>query len=712
MSRATVGSAWLTSVSDARTLSRQARSGTRRGTPSERDRTGARFHHPALRRTHGGVDFERVERELIHPVLLSLQIEGRTTGEIAEAGNIRTDVFEGLVSADLVIADISIHNGNVYYELGIRHAMRDRITVLLRSARTEVPFDLKTDRYVEYDAEDPGAQQPALMDAVQQSVTSRRQDSPVYLLLPGLEPTDPEANHPVPTDFTEEVREARRNEDLALLAVLAEEAAMFEWGVAGRRVVGRAQFDACAWPDARETWSAVLDQCPGDVEANLLLGTVYQRLGQLGRSSDALSRVLARQDVTPADRAECLALRARNAKSLWEAEWRRAAAPDRRSAALRSGFLEEASTAYDEAFLADQNGWYPGINALALHTVTLLLSRDLPTVWEERFETGDEARAGLDRLQRACAVLAAAVARSLDAHEFRCLRSGTEPTSWWELTRADLQLLTSRRPQVVHTAYRRARARVVEQLFAQTGFPLRSAAAQCRTYMDLGILTENAEAALEALDVSDEPTPLGPAARPRVVVFSGHRIDDPNRTEPRFPASSEAAAAVLLRDAVAAERSAANDGHVEGIAGGASGGDIVFHEVCAELGVPTTLGLALPPEPFIAASVAGAGPAWVERFNRLRARVAPRVLTDRAALPNWLARRRDDSIWQRNNRWLLHMALSRADTDVTLIVLWDGGGGDGPGGTEDMVRLARARGVKVVHLDTALLPGARQPDGP
>jgi hypothetical protein len=37
-------------------------------------------------------------------VLQSLQIKGRTTSEIAEAGNIRTDMFEALVSADLVIA--------------------------------------------------------------------------------------------------------------------------------------------------------------------------------------------------------------------------------------------------------------------------------------------------------------------------------------------------------------------------------------------------------------------------------------------------------------------------------------------------------------------------------------------------------------------------------------------------------------------------------
>jgi hypothetical protein len=659
-----------------------------------------------------GVDFDRVERELIHPVLESLQIEGRTTGEIAEAGNIRTDMFEGLVSADLVIADISIHNANVYYELGIRHAMRDRITVLIRSALSEVPFDLTTDRYLLYDAQDPATSRPALMDAVQQSVTARRQDSPVFLLLPGLEPADPETIHPVPSDFTEEVRDARRNEDLALLAVLGEEAAMFEWGLAGRRLVGRAQFDASAWPDARATWLGVLDECPDDIEANLALGTVHQRLAQLGRSSDVLRRVLERQDVTTADRAEALALRARNAKTLWTQSWRDEAKADWRPAALRSVLLDDARTSYDEAFLADQNRWYPGVNALALSTVMLLLARDLPDVWEERFEDSAGARAALDQLQRAVTVLAAAVRRSLDAEEYRCLRSGGEPGVWWDFTRAGLQLLTSHRPQTVRTAYQRARARLAQEQGANTGFAVSSAVLECRLYRDLGVLTENAEAALHALDADAEPTALPPARRTRVVVFSGHRIDEPGRAEPRFPAAAEQAAAQLVREAVAAERAQAVDGQVEGIAGAASGGDILFHEACAELGIPTTVGLAVPAGPYVAASVADAGPEWVERFHRLCSRVTPRVLSERAGLPNWLARRRDYTIWDRSNRWLLHLALSRMDTDVTLVVLWDGRGGDGPGGTQDMVRLAQSRGVKVVQLDTGQLLGAGELEVP
>ncbi|MGK7906922.1 MAG: hypothetical protein AB4040_06790 [Synechococcus sp.] len=76
--------------------------------------------------TKEGIDFDHVQKESIEPALLQLGIAGGTTGEIVGQGNIRMDMFEQLLVADLVIADISIHNANVFYELGICHALQDR----------------------------------------------------------------------------------------------------------------------------------------------------------------------------------------------------------------------------------------------------------------------------------------------------------------------------------------------------------------------------------------------------------------------------------------------------------------------------------------------------------------------------------------------------------------------------------------------------------
>ena len=49
---------------------------------------------------------------------------------------------------------------------------------------------------------------------------------------------------------------------------------------------------------------------------------------------------------------------------------------------------------------------------------------------------------------------------------------------------------------------------------------------------------------------------------------------------------------------------------------------------------------------------------------------------------------------------MLHNALAISQDHLTLIALWNGATGDGPGGTEDMVARAKDRGARFVHLDT------------
>src|ERR1700745_136391 len=107
------------------------------------------------------IDFERVHRELIDPALKQAGLDGGTTGEIIEAGNIREDAFALIIEADLVVCDVTLHNANVFYELGIRHALRKKRSVLIKGGPVKDgnPFDLLTDRYVRYEA---GPQHPPL----------------------------------------------------------------------------------------------------------------------------------------------------------------------------------------------------------------------------------------------------------------------------------------------------------------------------------------------------------------------------------------------------------------------------------------------------------------------------------------------------------------------------------------------------------------------
>jgi len=136
-------------------------------------------------------------------------------------------------------------------------------------------------------------------------------------------------------------------------------------------------------------------------------------------------------------------------------------------------------------------------------------------------------------------------------------------------------------------------------------------------------------------------------------------------------------------------------GTLYGIAGAASGVDLLFHEACRELGVPTKVCLPIPIEAYRRRSVADSGPDWVEKFNHFIAENPPVILSDSGELPAWAEGIKDYSVFQRGNIWNMQDALLQPNADVTLLALWNQKAGEGPGGTADMVRLAKSRGAKV-----------------
>jgi hypothetical protein len=180
------------------------------------------------------------------------------------------------------------------------------------------------------------------------------------------------------------------------------------------------------------------------------------------------------------------------------------------------------------------------------------------------------------------------------------------------------------------------------------------------------------------------------------ILFTGHMIDAPARPHPRFPARAEPAAREAMLERLQQQLQTVA-GRTVGIAGGASGGDLLFHEACQELGVETVLRLTLPTEQYIAASVAPAGPDWVRRFHALMERLRPSriaVLSDSANLPAWMGDRPGYDVWQRTNLWIVQDAIILARRR-TLLALWDGKTGDGPGGTQHLIAAAPGYGIDV-----------------
>jgi hypothetical protein len=202
--------------------------------------------------------------------------------------------------------------------------------------------------------------------------------------------------------------------------------------------------------------------------------------------------------------------------------------------------------------------------------------------------------------------------------------------------------------------------------------------------------------AIDSALIALRKTPAHPEP-PHVLLFTGHRVDDPGRPTPRFPPDKVEMARQEIGAAI--DRAIEAHGkHLTGIAGAASGGDIVFLQECLARGVEATAFLVVPEQSYAQMSVSSAGPEWTRQFYELLKKIPSRVLQPSLELPKWLAEKPDYDVWQRSNLWMMHNALAHGSSRVTLLALWNGQTGDRPGGTADMVDQIQRRGGEVIVL--------------
>jgi hypothetical protein len=97
------------------------------------------------------VNLDEIYHNLIQPSLNSFDnIESIRGDEISNTEIIDAGMFELLLSADIVIADITTLNPNAIYELGIRHALKPYSTIILGLDVDEIPFDFSHNRILQY----------------------------------------------------------------------------------------------------------------------------------------------------------------------------------------------------------------------------------------------------------------------------------------------------------------------------------------------------------------------------------------------------------------------------------------------------------------------------------------------------------------------------------------------------------------------------------
>ncbi|MBC7909515.1 MAG: hypothetical protein H7Y30_03380 [Pyrinomonadaceae bacterium] len=88
-------------------------------------------------------EFNSIYEQLIKPSLEEAGYEVSRADSFLDQQNILSDIVRGITTADLIVADLTTNNPNVFYELGLCHGLRIP-TVLVAQSIEEVPFDLRS----------------------------------------------------------------------------------------------------------------------------------------------------------------------------------------------------------------------------------------------------------------------------------------------------------------------------------------------------------------------------------------------------------------------------------------------------------------------------------------------------------------------------------------------------------------------------------------
>ena len=98
------------------------------------------------------VDFDYVYHELIYKAVKDLGVDCERCDEIIDTGSIHKKMFRGIFDADVSVVDITSLNPNVFYELGVRHALHKHVTLVIRrNSNAPVPFNVNGLNILGYD---------------------------------------------------------------------------------------------------------------------------------------------------------------------------------------------------------------------------------------------------------------------------------------------------------------------------------------------------------------------------------------------------------------------------------------------------------------------------------------------------------------------------------------------------------------------------------
>jgi tetratricopeptide (TPR) repeat protein len=317
------------------------------------------------------IDFDSIYQDLIAPAIKEAELEALRADEELTGGIIHKPMFERLILCEYAVADLTTANANVFYELGVRHAVRPWSTVLLFARDSgQLPFDVAPLRAMPYQltregkTEDTAATKTELIKRLKEAKEAQNSaiDSPIFQLVEGF----PEIDHTKTDVFRDRVQySAKIREQIAVARKQGKEGLLNLEKQLGdiKELESGVVIDLFLSYRAVKGWSDMINltQKMSPALANTImvqeqLALALNRDGKGEEGEKVLLDVLNKRGPS----SETYGILGRVYKDRWEAAYNSG------DTLLAVGLLDQAIEAYVNGFEADWRDAYPGVNAVVL----------------------------------------------------------------------------------------------------------------------------------------------------------------------------------------------------------------------------------------------------------------------------------------------------------------------------------------------------------
>ncbi|MCJ7527390.1 MAG: DUF4071 domain-containing protein [Methyloceanibacter sp.] len=384
-------------------------------------------------------NFDSVYTKIIAPAVSQAGLEPIRADEEKIGGTIHKPMFERLMLCQYAVADITGANPNVFYELGIRHAMRPRSTVIVFGEGTVLPFDIALVRGIAYKTDGAGEPVDAattlgqIAGQLQAARGNPHDDSPIFQLVEGVPRW--EIDHSKTDLFRAAADYSKRYKDRLRAAVrdganavnrVADEPALanlleVESGVVVDLFLSLRDVKAYA------AMIALYERMPQPLQRAKMMreqfGFALNREGRFAEAENVLTKIIA--EFGPS--SETNGLLGRIYKDRWDLA-KKEGLPEARA------LLKSAVDTYLAGFEANWRDAYPGVNAVTL--MEMMPKPDprqveiLPVV---RYSAARKAAKAPDYWDHATLLELAVLARDADAADEKLGEALAVARAAWEL---------------------------------------------------------------------------------------------------------------------------------------------------------------------------------------------------------------------------------------------------------------------------------------